>query len=481
MPGTNAYALRLGDEIHSVEDVNKKKDVFKKRMNILKRCKWALKRKNDFEGLLEKLRFYNAQLYRFCPEQAWDDMNRFRFLSYLDCHNQPKALEISSRKTNQLVQDQEDPSMQKGLALLRDMMKLKGKAGFHNSKAITESERQDLLRYSPYSLQFHSSTGPSTIARLTGSNNDHSMVYIEFKSYRNDDGDKDLDRQDAILKLGRLMLDSDTPDLLNTMACMGLFKDSLEGRIGFIFRLPMHLRRVSSESLHQDDWDLRRPRRLLSELYSNPRRPPSLGWRFNLAKKLLDNVIRLHACGWLHKNIRADSVIFFPANTKPLTRGKIDYSMPYLMGYDYLRLDTVPKDNVVLHRDRLLRTTDQRNIRVGDDKRPDIYHHPDKRKYPMHAYQYAYDIYSLGLLLVEVGLWKPLPVLVASMKHVDPYVLQKYIENDVLKQVISHCGHIYANVVRKFITMTSRINEESRKFQRDLCAKMASELSKCVA
>jgi hypothetical protein len=42
----------------------------------------------------------------------------------------------------------------------------------------------------------------------------------------------------------------------------------------------------------------------------------------------------------------------------------------------------------------------------------DYYQHPDKRSRPTILYSRAHDIYSLGCVLLEIGLWKSLDELV---------------------------------------------------------------------
>lgn len=42
----------------------------------------------------------------------------------------------------------------------------------------------------------------------------------------------------------------------------------------------------------------------------------------------------------------------------------------------------------------------------------DYYQHPDKRWNPAIRYSRSHDIYSLGCVLLEIGLWEPLDTLV---------------------------------------------------------------------
>jgi hypothetical protein len=42
----------------------------------------------------------------------------------------------------------------------------------------------------------------------------------------------------------------------------------------------------------------------------------------------------------------------------------------------------------------------------------DYYQHPEKRYNPLVRYSRTHDIYSLGVLLLEIGLWKPIAAVI---------------------------------------------------------------------
>jgi hypothetical protein len=59
-----------------------------------------------------------------------------------------------------------------------------------------------------------------------------------------------------------------------------------------------------------------------------------------------------------------------------------------------------------------LRIVPMRPLRRPNDISLDYYQHPDKRWNPSIRYSIAYDIYSLGCILLEIGMWKSLRELV---------------------------------------------------------------------
>lgn len=116
------------------------------------------------------------------------------------------------------------------------------------------------------------------------------------------------------------------------------------------------------------------------------------------------------------RNIRSASVIFFPASSVT-SRGHpgpsasfpqaIGYSEPMFVGLGRARVDDVLKDPAS-HYGQVPR---ERSRRMGDINL-DYYQHPDKRYDQGIRYSRAHDIYSLGCVLLEIGLWKPLDELV---------------------------------------------------------------------
>ncbi|KAI0884593.1 uncharacterized protein GGS22DRAFT_144418 [Annulohypoxylon maeteangense] len=480
-PKISEHRIPFRDSGQILKNIEANKAVMRSRMGLLRRCKWTiLGGKDRFSKLLGTLRRYNQNLHQFCPEGAEYDLSQLMSMCFLNNHHESIPLRLASIRIGTQVQKEEDPSTKRHLELLRDMVNIKGKAGFYNTKRVTDAERHAMFKYKAEMLSFRREANSSTLAVLQESSG-RVMVYVEFKSYRDDSGHENQYQLDGALKLARLILDREASYRLKTMQCLGLYSDSNRGRIGFVFKLPSPPIYPWINPIFY--WNAYEPHRLITVIYSNIT-PFELGWRFELAKRLVGNVIRLHSVGWLHKNIRSSSVLLCPQNLN--LRGKLrerDYCEPLLMGYDFIRIEADPTANYnqVVPTFTTPNTMNQTAITNGADKRPDIYHHPDKRNSPGRAYQYAYDIYSLGLLLIEIGLWKPLYSIVKGGQNVDPNLFQKHVLEKVDSEVAGACGRTYANVVRTFITMQSKGSPDSMKIQRDTCAKMASELSRCVA
>lgn len=94
----------------------------------------------------------------------------------------------------------------------------------------------------------------------------------------------------------------------------------------------------------------------------------------------------LHAVDWLHKALRSASITFFSP-----TKNEADVTKPFISGFEYARPD-----------EEGLTTT-----KTPSDQEWAIYCHPDYQGQEREGnYRRTYDIYSLGIILLEIAYWK---------------------------------------------------------------------------
>ncbi|KAI1781238.1 prion-inhibition and propagation-domain-containing protein [Hypoxylon cercidicola] len=126
-------------------------------------------------------------------------------------------------------------------------------------------------------------------------------------------------------------------------------------------------------------------------------RTPSLSARVALIRTLAECLERLHAVNWLHKGIRSENILFFSRDGNDT----LDLNKPYLSGFDYSR----PEDSVSMSENPPTNLSD------------DLYRHPNVQGGPVErgrssGYRKFHDIYSMGVVFVEISLWKPLEAVV---------------------------------------------------------------------
>ena len=249
-------------------------------------------------------------------------------------------------------------------------------------------------------------------------NKPKQRVWIEWRGYdlamqKNPDGNSyDLTRVD---KLVALLSDPRKPELLRVPNCLGYFDDTKmpgrrfrKGRLGFVFEQPLS-KAVSPISLRQ-----------LLEVKPKP----ELTKRIALARAVSTCLMSLHSVDWLHKGLCSANVMFFED-----TNGVIDYSSPLLSGFGYAR------------------PACRADMTEIPSKQPeqDMYRHPrihglgpwEGRQ----GFKRTFDIYSLGIILVEIATWQTIDEL---LNLGDPKMLDDAVLASIQKRLLDEGVHIDA-------------------------------------
>lgn len=155
------------------------------------------------------------------------------------------------------------------------------------------------------------------------------------------------------------------PESFGFLQCRGAIKDA------------QHCDLIFSFPENQDD-----PTSLRALLVQASSTYP-LNARINIAQMLARSVMFLHDCKFVHKSLRPDNIICFASQGECPDK-------PYMVGLDRFRL------------------IDARSMRLSDDLwYKDIYRHPSRQGIrPEKDYIMQHDIYSLGVCLLEIGLWQ---------------------------------------------------------------------------
>ncbi|KAL8654237.1 MAG: hypothetical protein Q9226_003513 [Calogaya cf. arnoldii] len=206
-----------------------------------------------------------------------------------------------------------------------------------------------------------------------------TKVIVEYKPY--DVNEVKVIHEIAANRINRLiaLLHEVKDARFKVLRCINYFDEPPRRSIGMIFALPPELSGP--------------PCTLLTALSGSSSSRPSLDARMRLARSLSETLLLLHSVNWLHKSIRSEIVLLLSeACTTPLApRGPHNLEQSRLSGFEYSRLDN---DFTSGHPDYEL----QRNI----------YRHPDRWDQPNESFSKIHDIYALGVILLEIGLWEPI-------------------------------------------------------------------------
>lgn len=244
------------------------------------------------------------------------------------------------------------------------------------------------------------------------------QVLIEKREYGRQCADETINhelfvRVEAITDL----LSQEKPIEFRALDCRGFFHDPSEFAFGVVYNYPQR------DRLEQDQLELRSLVGLITKTSSVVRLRPTLDDKFRLAYALARSVLEFHLVGWLHKRLNSSNIAFF-ATTEQLQDQW--FQEPYIVGFNHSRPDEI-------------------SAFTGEPEESS-YQHPsyikDSRRYCL-----QYDYYSLGIILLEVGLWQSLDQMTREYSGSYEYIRTKLLKNwiPLLKQSM---GRSYFEAVR---------------------------------
>ncbi|ORY19434.1 hypothetical protein BCR34DRAFT_552052 [Clohesyomyces aquaticus] len=277
-------------------------------------------------------------------------------------------------------------------------------------------------------------------------------VLIEWKYYV---GSDPISKDYALSRAERIserLSGTDKPPSFRILDCVGWFVEESRNRCGIMFTLPKNLsHRVSGMG---DGVGCA----TLSDLIHSKTRP-FLQNRLRLALLLTSSLLNLHLARWLHKNISSENIIFYAdkANGDQEWMKKIDITRPYIASFGLARPD---------------QSFEQSEIAASSNAVQRAYQHPDylhgtmknnpsgEATIQVPRYHQAYDVYSLGCVLLEIGLWKPL----SSLGWRDGYSNDLRKWRSVLMGATSHnvpflVGSSYEEIVLSCLSVSAEEDE----------------------
>ncbi|KAK8039779.1 prion-inhibition and propagation-domain-containing protein [Apiospora rasikravindrae] len=314
---------------------------------------------------------------------------------------------------------------------------------------------------------------------------DAEAVLVEWKLYSKE---KRI-RVDRILQLNSLAV------LLNhrnihkkflAPECKGLIEDDENSRLGVVFR-------ISNIPATNTTTELRPRIDSLQQFIRTPTTVPSLGERFKMARELALAVYNLHSVHWLHKSIRSDNILFLgrrqdsrlspeskvskpPHSTlaedvgdeRPRASSHIPatFQSLHILGWEISRPDGPSEFSESLSYSSEGYQATRENVRLYSH--PEV--HPASKATGRARYRSQYDVYSLGLVLLEIGLCKTLDYL--RKRCSDDADFRNKLRGEYCDKLLPTMGHIYWQATKRCITYdfgvdTSAALEEIEKDGRE--------------
>ncbi|KAI6279193.1 hypothetical protein MCOR28_002835 [Pyricularia oryzae] len=264
------------------------------------------------------------------------------------------------------------------------------------------------LRLADFNLprEYEPGTAPARFlaAKKSPQPDDDGLFLFEKKVY--DRGIKPDDKRKLTERIQRLVLllsKPKSPTFL-TLEAEGCIQDPEHYCWWLVFRYPSPL---LPSPTNQPGHRTQAPVSLAALLDPRTRFRPPLEQRYMLASRIAGTFSELFSSSWLHKGIRSENMAFPTLASSSSSSLTIDtaqlssiggtnavLSSLVVCGFDYSRQESEAA------------TIDQ--ARSSGDVATAMYRHPRYQGAAAQGYRLEYDLYSLGLVLLEIALWRPL-------------------------------------------------------------------------
>lgn len=221
--------------------------------------------------------------------------------------------------------------------------------------------------------------------------------------------------------IANVLHDKHKSKMLRSLRCWKFYHSISRHSFGLIFDIPAQ----QDQPVTLADL-IRRTRNL--------RQRPDLGKLFGLSRVLAASVLEWHKLGWLHRRISSFSILFFLSDSDSPFASITD---PAFLGFQFGRRN------------------ESNGFTTGPPTQEDLrdYCHPDYLRDDT-DYRGEFDYYSLGLVLLELGYWKPLASLIQNFRDEDqsPENLRTWLLENSVSELHMVMGGIYQEVVRTCLT-----------------------------
>ncbi|KAF2104123.1 hypothetical protein NA57DRAFT_28818, partial [Rhizodiscina lignyota] len=267
------------------------------------------------------------------------------------------------------------------------------------------------------------------------------------------------------------------PSISGTLNCLGYFDDLAHSRYGMVYELPRSIRSGISDTSRPRDL---RPTSLLSLLQATSKtaslssgKPftnsiPPLEERFRMAQSIVRSFSKLHEDNILHRDVSSNNIILFTRAPKSPTSGqeatmteKYDLQSPYLCAFDLFSEYRIAAESG---------NRSQGNV--------NIYQHPDAVPHSK-QYKQEFDMYSLGLILLEIGMWLPISDLFKQKYSLKDF--RNRVETVWVRKLAGKVGTVYMQVVKDCLSAASQrlTGSSSKAMLSQIYARILGRLRRC--
>ncbi|GAB7357329.1 hypothetical protein MBLNU459_g8286t2 [Dothideomycetes sp. NU459] len=292
------------------------------------------------------------------------------------------------------------------------------------------------------------SRAPESVRSALKSTSAEAPVLIEFENY--DPLYRDTGVPPPLERLEKLAISLQQTQNKHqqSLTLLGYFEDPHQPRIGLVYDFLSHMHgEIAALGIEAQGMT---PVSLLNQVQAATKTAkaadaitatPFLEDRFRVALRVTEALMDLHAENFFHGNLNSGSVIFLQqGQSRQLYRGELH--RPLLSSFD------------LFSRSRVEYTTGRANFNITK--------HPNDQAGSLFDDNVAlrYDLYGLGLLLLEIGLWTPLHDLYKQKYSLKDFKLR--IEKIWIPRLAAKCGSLYMRAVQTCLRLSD--DREVSKF-----------------
>ena len=206
---------------------------------------------------------------------------------------------------------------------------------------------------------------------------------VEYRPYSRSD---DLEYLREIVRYTAYILAAAKPCEMHILCCEGYVHRPELRQFQTILKLPQGM--GSPQTLRE------------CLLYPHSDGEPSLTARVELCKQIATAALYVHTASLVHKAIRPEAFVLLQSittqpesqpDTLPFKSSTFRPGTPFLTGFGQARQETPDTYS---------------SLRLSLSWEQDLYSHPTRQGKPTAKYTMAHDIYSIGVILLEIGLWR---------------------------------------------------------------------------
>ena len=397
------------------------------------RLRWALRDKKALSELIDDLREFNDGL--LAAMSAWEQRTaRFNATTRL-------ASSVSAIEDLQAIQDGAQDSDVLSRTAAFKILNLSFESPANTGSGSVSSHEISMNDLAFIQEQAEVFRSLAVVGSLT--------VLVEWKPYHHGTGKSSsgIPATMSIQRIGRLvtlLMSPTKPKDFQTLECVGYTNDKFHSRVGIVFIIPGWNYLSGSASVPEQ---LVMPWITLENLMGKRPKLPLLGHRISLALTLTKSMIHMHATGWYHKGYQSNNIVFI-ADSSDQSYDAVDIREPKVAGFDYSR----PRSNQEASGDLEKFLVEHHEAYVPPEYLEYLMRGHSSERNDVERFKPRYDMFALGCVLLEVGLWrrmKDLWALYSSSKKKRGWIDQllfKYVPD-----LGGRCGERYQRVVTQLI------------------------------